>query len=212
MMKTRALLLTAASLSLACPGLTRGTPPAPPPQPEVPTAPPSDPEADTGAVARAEVKNLEGQTIGQVMFFQGPHGTLVRGAFTNLPPGGGHALHVHETGLCEPPFKTAGGHFNPTSHQHGFLAPRGLHAGDLPNLHVAADGTAKLDFFARHLTVRSMDDQDGSAVILHAGSDDYHTDPSGNAGDRIACGVVRMQQAPPREDPGNEQPPLNPRH
>lgn len=95
-------------------------------------------------------------------------------------------------GKCEgPAFTTAGGHFNPTKKAHGLLAPKGKHQGDLPNLYVAQDGTVQFDIFSQNgLTLKSLFDKDGSAVVVHAKEDDYHTDPAGDAGGRIACGVV----------------------
>ncbi len=113
----------------------------------------------------------------------------------NLPPGT-HGIHVHEAGRCDPPdFMSAGGHFNPTSRQHGLRNPNGPHAGDLPNLEVGADGTGRLDALARDLSLSSgtgnLLDTDGSALVVHAAADDEMTDPTGNSGGRIACGVIR---------------------
>ena len=97
---------------------------------------------------------------------------------------------------CDPPaFESAGGHFNPTERQHGFLNPAGEHAGDMPNITVRSDGTAAADHHATGLTLsggaNALLDGDGSAIVVHAGVDDYRTDPSGNSGPRIACGVVQ---------------------
>jgi Cu-Zn family superoxide dismutase len=108
------------------------------------------------------------------------------------------AFHVHETGSCDHTtgHESAGGHFNPTSQEHGFLAPEGPHAGDMPNLEVAEDGTANATVENPRVTLRpglpnSLLDEDGTALIIHAEEDDQRTDPTGNAGDRIACGVIR---------------------
>ena len=108
-------------------------------------------------------------------------------------PAGAHGAHLHTTGRCEAPgFTTAGGHLKPAGHQHGTDNPAGPHLGDLPNLIVKDDGTGELtvpvsvaraDFEAR------VFDADGTAIVIHAGPDDYKTDPSGNSGGRIACGV-----------------------
>lgn len=192
-MKTRALL-TAAALCLAGPALAQGKAPAAKEKAATKKEEKAaKPEAMAGPTARAELKDQKGQTVGEVTFTATPHGALVKGTLSNLPPGE-HAIHIHETGQCEPPFTSAGGHFNPMKKSHGVLSPMGKHAGDLPNLHVGADGKAQFDFFAQHLTVKSMADKDGSAVVVHAGPDDYKSDPAGNAGDRIACGVVTQQQ------------------
>lgn len=108
-----------------------------------------------------------------------------------LPPGT-RAVHVHAVGRCEPPgFMTAGGHWNPAMKQHGRDNPMGAHAGDMPNLTIGADGrgrlTAEIDG-----ELAALLDADGAAVIIHAAPDDYRTDPAGNAGARIACGVVTV--------------------
>lgn len=111
-------------------------------------------------------------------------------------PEGLHGFHIHERGLCEAPtFSSAGGHFNPTAKQHGFKNPQGFHAGDLKNLIVAADGTVKQTFHNKHVTLQpgfahSLQRPEGSSLIIHADPDDYQSDPSGNSGERIACGVI----------------------
>ncbi|MES2444866.1 MAG: superoxide dismutase family protein [Pseudomonadota bacterium] len=109
---------------------------------------------------------------------------------TGMTPGL-HGVHVHMVGKCEPPdFATAGGHWNPTAHQHGSMNPAGPHAGDLPNLDVGADGRGHLEFTLMHATYEGLLDEDGAAVVVHAKPDDLATDPSGNSGGRVACGVV----------------------
>lgn len=168
-MKTRALLV-AAVLCLAVPAFAQA--------------------ADS--MARAEMKDQKRQLLGEVTLIETPHGMLVKGTLSKIPAGE-HAIHIHETGKCEAPFKTAGSHLNPARKKHGILAAEGKHAGDLPNLHVGADGQVQFDFFAHGLELKDIDDQDGAAVIVHAGMDDYQSDPTGNAGDRIACGVVTKQ-------------------
>jgi superoxide dismutase, Cu-Zn family len=166
-MKTRALL-TAAALCLAGPAFA---------------------QAEAPATVRAEMKDQKGQSWGDVTLTETPHGTLMKGTLSNIPPGE-HAIHIHETGKCEAPFATAGGHLNPASKKHGILAAEGKHGGDLPNLHAGAEGKLQFDFFAHDLRLRDIEDQDGAAVVIHAGVDDYQSDPAGNAGDRIACGIV----------------------
>jgi Cu-Zn family superoxide dismutase len=144
-----------------------------------------------GEMARALVKDAQGKDVGEITFEQTPQGVLVKGTLSNLPPGQ-HAFHIHETGKCDAPdFKTAGGHFNPQKKAHGILSPKGRHHGDLPNLYVGQDGRVQFDTFAQQgLTVKSLFDKDGSSVMVHVKEDDYHTDPTGDAGGRIACGVV----------------------
>jgi Cu-Zn family superoxide dismutase len=108
-------------------------------------------------------------------------------------------------GKCEPPpFTSAGAHFNPGARQHGFLNPQGAHAGDLPNITIAADGTGRLETAADGLTLgmgaTSLFDADGSAIVVHAAPDDFKTDPTGNSGARIACGIV-VKTAPRASGP-----------
>lgn len=144
----------------------------------------------------AQVMTADGQEAGTVTFRQAEHGVVVTAQLRNLPEGP-HGFHVHETGACEPDFTAAGGHYNPAGAEHGFDTAEGHHAGDLPNIHVAADGTAAAEVFAPQFTLSSgggdgapfaLNDEDGSAIMVHAQADDYVSADS--AGDRIACGVI----------------------
>jgi superoxide dismutase, Cu-Zn family len=195
-MKTRALL-TAAVLCLAGPAFAQGKAPAAKEKAatkkEEKTAEKGEQMAAGGATARADVKDQKGQSVGEVTLTETPHGILVKGTLSNLPPGD-HAIHIHEAGKCEAPFQTAGGHLNPDKKKHGVLVAEGKHEGDLPNLHVGADGKVQFDHFAHGLKMKDLQDTDGAAVVVHASADDYKTDPAGNAGDRIACGVVQAQK------------------
>ena len=144
--------------------------------------------------AIAEIKDKDGRAIGRAMFRQQGDVVLVRVDVKGLKPGL-HAVHVHATGRCDPPaFTTAGGHFNPANRKHGLNSSAGAHGGDLPNMLVAGDGTGafavKSDGFAIKPGAASVFDGDGSALIIHAGIDDHATDPTGNAGDRVGCGVI----------------------
>jgi Cu-Zn family superoxide dismutase len=145
--------------------------------------------------ASAPLKNAEGKEVGSANLIQTPHGVLINVSVKGLPPGE-HAFHVHAVGKCEPPFTSAGGHFNPESKKHGLLAAEGQHAGDMPNLHIPQSGDLTIEILNTGITLEkgkpnSVFDADGSAVVIHAGSDDYKSDPAGNAGDRIACGVIQ---------------------
>jgi Cu-Zn family superoxide dismutase len=140
------------------------------------------------------MKNAEGADVGMVELVAAPRGILMRGRFKALPPGV-HAFHIHEVGKCEPPFTSAGGHFNPQGHEHGLMNPKGRHAGDLPNLTVPGSGGLDVEVFVSGVALAAgqpgnLLDADGSALVIHAGPDDYRSDPAGNAGGRIACGVV----------------------
>ena len=101
---------------------------------------------------------------------------------------------LHAVGKCEPPFKSAGGHFNPTGKKHGIEAAAGLHAGDMPNVHVGADGALVIEVLNQRISLvpaeTNLFDDDGAAIVIHAGPDDYKTNPAGAAGPRIACGVI----------------------
>jgi Cu-Zn family superoxide dismutase len=151
---------------------------------------------DVVAIASATLKNAEGSTVGEVVLHETPQGVLVRARFTDLPAGT-HGFHIHQTGKCEPPFESAGGHFNPTDASHGFKSENGMHAGDMPNLVVPKSGEIEIDYFLEGVRVndgsKGVLDQDGASVVVHAKADDYHTDPAGSAGDRIACGVLEKK-------------------
>jgi len=152
------------------------------------------PDAPVQARARADLKGPTGEDLGTVQFTGTPSGVLVHLQLRNVAPGA-HAFHLHQTGRCDAPsFESAGGHFNPTNAEHGFSNAEGPHAGDLPNVHVPANGELEIEVLAGDVRLgegeNSLFDADGSAVVLHRGADDYMTDPAGDAGTRIACGVV----------------------
>jgi len=148
----------------------------------------------TGALAAeasAELKDANGTSVGTVTLHAVPHGVLLRANFTALPEGP-HAFHVHAVGDCTPPFASAGGHYNPGGAKHGLTADEGHHAGDMPNLHVPASGALEIEVFNASLRLDdALFDADGAAIVVHEGPDDYASDPAGNAGGRIACGVIR---------------------
>lgn len=144
--------------------------------------------------ATVELRNAAGATVGTANLTQ--VGNVVRIVLDakGLTPGL-HAVHIHAVGKCDPPdFNSAGPHFNPTSKQHGALNPQGSHAGDLPNLNVGPDSNGRLETATEQITLgdgaTSLWDADGSTLVVHAAPDDFQTDPTGNSGARVACGVV----------------------
>lgn len=160
-----------------------------------PAPSPSPSPSPVASGVTAELRTPDGQVVGTATFTQESAGVRVMAQVRNLPPGT-HGIHVHEVGRCEgPDFTSAGAHFNPTTRQHGIRNPAGPHAGDLPNLDVESGGSGRMDALARDLTLgsgpTSVFDPDGSALVIHANADDEMTDPSGNSGGRIACGVIR---------------------
>jgi Cu-Zn family superoxide dismutase len=148
--------------------------------------------ADT---AQAHFIDFMGNAVGTALLSEQSSGGVQFHFTLNKLPAGPHGIHVHEKGDCtKPDFKSAGKHFNPGSKEHGAENPKGFHAGDLGNIEVAPDGTANLEVFAPQLTLRAAEHSlirpGGTAIIIHAGRDDQKSDPSGNSGDPIACGVI----------------------
>ncbi len=144
--------------------------------------------------AKAELRNAQGETVASAALSDGPDGVWIELQVFKLRPGP-HGFHIHEVGKCDPPaFTSAGGHFNPYGKRHGLKNPEGSHAGDLPNLVVGPDGTAKVKVYAKQVTAApgqySVFLPAARALVIHADPDDEKTDPAGNAGARIACGVV----------------------
>jgi Cu-Zn family superoxide dismutase len=144
--------------------------------------------------ARAELRTPDGRTVGEARLEQEGNDVRLVATFNGLSPGT-RAFHIHEVGTCEPPFESAGGHFNPTGKHHGKDNAQGPHAGDLPNIQVSANGPVKVESIVRGVSLdggkNGLLDADGSALVVHEGADDDRSDPAGNAGPRIACGVVQ---------------------
>jgi len=148
----------------------------------------------------ATIINSKGETVGSATLTQGPHSVTIAVEVSRFPPGK-HGFHIHAIGKCDPPdFQSAGGHFNPFGKKHGLKNPEGPHAGDLPNLAVGPDGRGKIEATVGGLTLGNeglavLFDSNGTAVVIHAGPDDEMTDPAGNSGARIACGVIKPSGA-----------------
>jgi Cu-Zn family superoxide dismutase len=149
---------------------------------------------EAAETAKAMLNDASGQDAGSVSLTQTPAGVLVQLSLKGVPAGE-HAFHIHAVGKCEPPkFESAGGHFNPANAHHGMMSGPG-HAGDMPNLHVPASGVLDLEVLNTSITLdkdkpNSVFHPGGTAIVIHAGKDDYASDPAGKAGDRIICGVI----------------------
>lgn len=138
----------------------------------------------------------KGEELGQAMLTETAKGVRIALEAEGLNPGI-HAIHFHETGNCTPPdFMSAGGHFNPEHKQHGLKNSLGPHAGDMSNIFADSHGRVKTVIFNPHVTLEegkknSLRDADGSSLIIHEFGDDLQTDPNGNAGSRVLCGVIK---------------------
>ncbi len=152
-----------------------------------------------GERAVATLRDAEGKVLGVALFVQESQGVRISVTVKGLSSGE-HGIHIHSVGKCEPPdFLSAGPHFNPTNKKHGLNNPEGPHAGDLPNLVVNEDGSAVYEHVTNLVTLTpgelSLFDEDGSALVIHAGPDDQSTDPAGNSGARVLCGVITPMKA-----------------
>jgi Cu-Zn family superoxide dismutase len=147
-------------------------------------------DTTTAATAAVAINNAQGQPLGSLTLRDSVGGVVLDGTVSGLKPGN-HGFHVHDAGRCDPPgFESAGPHWNPTNKQHGRQNPAGWHAGDLANLGATEDGVAQVHETLAGTTIAALLAGDGSSLVVHADPDDNKTDPSGNSGARIACGVI----------------------
>jgi Cu-Zn family superoxide dismutase len=155
--------------------------------------------------AHADLINPSGYKIGDADFAEEENqpGVVLRLHVWDLPPGP-HGMHIHGLGRCDTPdFDLAGGHFNPFGKKHGLKNPEGPHAGDLPNLNIPSSGGADVTLTIASVTLKdgrnSLLQPEGTSIVIHAGPDDGISDPAGNSGPRIACGIIRSLKAPELE-------------
>jgi Cu-Zn family superoxide dismutase len=151
-----------------------------------------------GEKAFSDMKGRDGRDHGQIKLIETTSGVLLRLHLKGLPPGA-HGFHIHETGKCEGDFSSAGGIYNPHGAKHGFLNDEGSMVGDLPNLFATAAGEVETELLSPFVTLsrdqqETLFDADGSAFIIHERADDHRTEPEGNAGARIACGVITARK------------------
>ncbi len=150
-----------------------------------------------GPKATAVMKDMNGNDIGIARFTEDDIGAVhIDVSVKGISPGK-HGIHIHEIGKCDPTFAAAGAHYDPAGKKHGLSNPEGPHAGDLPELNVSETGEGRLSTTTILVTLSpgktTLLDKDGSALVIHAGPDDQMTDPTGNSGDRIACGIIEKE-------------------
>jgi len=190
-------IIAAATTIVACSQPAPTPAPQPAPTTPLPTTarqtPPPPPQPSRAATA--VLRDLAGRRVGTVTLTESYAGVIIAGNITGLGLGA-HAIHLHAIGKCDPPFTTAGGHFNPTGKHHGFMSAQGWHLGDLPNIDTPPAGKLKFDLLAREVTLRGVNaliDNDGASIVIHASRDNYYSDPEGDSGSRIACGVIVLK-------------------
>lgn len=148
--------------------------------------------SSTAPSGHVTMRDAAGASVGDLTLSSGPTGVRISGVLGSLPAGV-HGIHFHAVGRCEPSaFTTAGSHLNPSNTRHGLESPNGPHAGDLPNVTVGSSGSATVNLTDPRVTLdaNGLFDADGTALVIHAAADDQKTDPAGNSGARIACGVI----------------------
>jgi superoxide dismutase, Cu-Zn family len=194
-----ALAIAGTLLLAAC---SREQPAGAPREPEPTTAAPAEKTtaAEPAHEAAAQVAPTQGNTVtGAVALDSSPQGVHITGSIQGLKPDAEFGFHVHEKGDCSAPDgSSAGGHFNPTQAQHGNPTGGTHHAGDMPNIKSNAEGVAQVDTTAAGTTLHGEPATDimGKAIVVHEGPDDYTTQPSGNSGKRVACGVIAAPSSP----------------
>lgn len=156
----------------------------------------AQPGSGNGPTGRAQLIDASGRVVGVATLRQTPNAGVWIGLELRGVPPGTHGFHIHETGQCQPPtFESAGSHYNPRNRAHGFFAAEGPHAGDMLNVHVPESGEIQIERLAPGVSLNAgaettLFDANGSALVLHAGEDDYRSQPSGDSGTPIACGVI----------------------
>ena len=190
-MKSLLSFLTLGATLVACASQPVATTSAPQP----PAAGPTPPPASLDVRATAIINDASNTRIGNATFSDTPAGLLVTVTVTGLGIGA-HGAHLHTVGICETPaFASAGAHFNPSGRQHGFRNKAGHHAGDMPNIVSPPAGAHTVQFMIDGVTLTGRDgllDGDGASIVIHSAEDDHLTDPAGNSGGRMACGVITM--------------------